>query len=339
MAHPVLSTLRPAIQAASPGRVARTPAWAARPDTGPAVAVLITACRDIAATARCYRTLLPTAAVLLYGDDLPPETIAAGEAAGATVRVVPGSCRNALVRRMLAEVDADIYILAHGAGPDDACLAPLLVAEIGDRNRDLVDVSRIGEGDLAGDAGDRLLARTVDFLFGCGGDMLASDVKACSRRFAISYRAAGPGDPGLASAPDLALHALRLRLPVCGVAALGSGPRSARPGPARTISGWMTLLGLVGRLLVEERPRRVLGLAGLAVVTAGIATALPALSIDHWRATLPVCPATLVALALMGSGAAVGALGAALDSLAAARQEVKRVGVAAIPRRAEPRRP
>lgn len=339
MVHPVLSTLRPVPPAAPPGRVVRTAAWAARPDSGPAVAVLITACRDIAATVRCYRTLLPTAEVVLYGDDLPPETIAAGEASGATVRVVPASGRNALVRRMLAEVDADIYILAHGAGPDDACLAPLIVAEIGDRDQDLVDVSRLGGGDLAGDAGDRLLARTVDFLFGRGGDMLASDVKACSRRFAVSYRAVGSGDAGLASAPDLALHALRLRLPVCSVAALGRGPAADRTCPARTIAGWMALLGLVGRLLVEERPRRVLGLTGLALVAAGIATALPALTIDQWRATLPLCPATLVALALMGGGAGVGAAGAALDSLAAARQEVKRVGVAAIPRRAEPRRP
>lgn len=339
MVHPVVSTLRPVSPAAPPGRASRTAAWAARPDTGPAIAVLITACRDIAATVRCYRTLLPTADVVLYGDDLSPETIAAGEAFGATVRVVPASGRNALVRRMLAEVDADIYILAHGAGPDDACMAPLIVAEIRDRDRDLVDVSRVGGGAHAGDAGDRLLARTVDFLFGHGGDMLASDVKACSRRFAISYRAAGSGDAGLASALDLALHALRLRLPICSVATLGRDPPPERPCQPRTVSGWMTLLGLVGRLLVEERPRRVLGLTGLAVVAAGIATALPALTIDHWRAALPLCPATLVAVALMGGGAALGAAGAALDSLAAARQEVKRVGVAAIPRRAEPRRP
>ena len=236
---------------------------------------------------------------------------------------------------MLADVEADIYILAHGTGPEDVCLAPLIVAEIDGGERDLVDVSRLS-GPPRGDAGDRLLSRAVDFLFGQGGDILASDFKACSRRFARSYRGAGAGaGRERAAALDMALHALQMRLPVGRMTALSAGRPAGQAAPARTAMGWADLLRLIGRLMVEERPRRVLGLCGLAVVAAGIAAALPPLTIYRWRGTLPLGPATLLSLALMAAGACIGATGAALDALAAARQEVARVGVESIPRRAE----
>lgn len=335
MSHPLFSA-RLSVPAAPPAaRVSRLVTPAHTPDLGPHVAVLITACRDIAATVRCYRTVLPLSSVFLYGSDLPPETVAAAEAAGATVITVPPCDRNALVRRMLAEVDADIYLLAHDAVPEDACVAPLIVAEIDGLGRDLVDVMRFGAGPPE-DAGDRLLARTVDFLFGQGGEMLASDAKACSRRFAVSYRAARSGaDPRNAAALDLTLHALRLRLPVGSVASLAAPSFRPTISPPRTLSGWVALLGLIGRLLVEERPRRVLGLLGLGIMAAGIMAGLHGLTVHDWQATLPASRSSILAISLLATGALVGAAGAGLDSLAAARQEVKRVGVEGIPRRAE----
>ncbi len=347
MSHPLFSASETASSVGSSGRVSRFAPRAGvadtglgvapgrEPEPGPRIAVLITACRDIAATVRCYRTVLPLATVFLYGSDLLPETVDAADRAGATVVRVPPCDRKALVRRMLAEVDADIYILAHGAVPEDACVAPLIVAEIDTRERDLVDVMRFGAS-TAEDAGDRLLSRTVDFLFGQGGEMLGSDSKACSRRFALSYRSAGSGaDRRHSSALDLALHALRLRLPVGSVASLGGAFPARQAPPVRTVSGWVALLGLIGRLLIEERPRRVLGLVGLGLMAAGIAAALPAVTIHDWHASLPLFRSTLLPMSLLVAGAATGAIGAALDSLAAARQEVKRLGVEAIPRRAE----
>lgn len=335
MPHPVLSASRVAPSGPPSSRILRPAGWTPVADPGPEVAVLITGCAALADTVRGFRTLLPRAEILVYGADLAPEAVAEGEAAGAAVRRVPPGPRGALVRRMLAEVEADVYILAHGVGPEDVCLAPLLVAEVDGGGRDLVDVARLAATPRI-DAGDRLLACAVDFLFGQGGDMLASDFKACSRRFALSYRAAGP-NPDHGSALDLALHALRLRLPVGRMTALSASRRPGPAAPARSPAGWWALLALIARLMVEERPRRVLGLFGLALVALGIAVALPPLTIHRWRGTLPLGPAALLSLGLMAGGACLAAAGAALDALAAARQEVARVGVENIPRRAEPR--
>ncbi len=333
MPHPVLSALKADRPAPQPPRTARPEAWRSPPATGPEIAVLLTDCADVVAAVRGYRTVLPRARVLLYGDALASDLCSAAEAAGALVRHVPPGRRGALVTRMLADVDADIYILAHGAGPEDVCLAPLIVAEIEERERDLVDVSRFVDAP-GRDVGDRLLSRCVDFLFGRGGEALSSEFKACSRRFALSYRAAGSGrDPARAPALDLSLHALRMRLPLGHVTALAAGPVGPRSG--RGLADWVALGRLIAILLVEERPRRVLGLAGLALVAAGIGAMLPALSIHDGWATLPHGAATLLGVLLMGCGALVGTAGVALDSLTSARQDIARVAVSAIPRRAE----
>lgn len=296
--------------------------------------MLLTDCRDVAMTVRGYGTLLPRARVWLYGADLPPDERDAAEAAGALVRSVAPSSRDLLVRRMLAEVDADVYILAHAATADDVCVAPLVVAEV-DAGRDLVDVSRFSAA-LPADAADRVLGRAVDFAFGGGSDILRSDFKACSRRFALSYRRTAPGGGrDAASARDLALHALRLRLPIGRVTALGAGRPDLHPAASHDLAGWASTLATVMRLLVEERPRRLFGLAGLALVAFGVATAAPELKIHRWHAVLSPGPQTLVALALLATGAVLGSAGVLLDTLTSARQEVKRLGVAALPRRAE----
>lgn len=332
MSYSLLSA--PRRRDAVPNRVAQPATWAARPDaSGADVAVLLTACRDLAAAVRGYRTVLPRARIFLYGSDLSDEVRASAQTAGAEVRDVPPSSRDALVRLMFAEVDADTYILAHAAGADDVCLAPLIVAEI-DAGRDLVDVRRFA-GAPSGDTADRLLARTVDFAFGGWGEALASDFKACSRRFALSYRTTAPrGGADAASARELALHALRLRLPIGQVAALGVGRPDDGPTPPRGLAGRAATLRMAGRLLVDERPRRVFGVLGLAVMALGLAMAVPALNVQAWRASLSPGASTLVAVALVASGAGLGAAGVLLDTLASARQEVARLGVAAIPRRA-----
>ena len=337
MPLPVLSASQP--RSIAPDRVARPPAWRSRPDTGPHVAILLFGCPDaspddVVAAVRGYRTVLPRAGLFLFGRDIPATVASAAAGAGATVRPLPFGSGGTAIRRMLAEVDADVYILAHGANPDDVCLAPLILSEIDGHGCDLVDVSRFGDAP-GRDAGDRLLATAVEFLFGRGGDLLSSDFKACSRRFAVSYRAAGAGRDRPA-ALDMPLHALRMRLPTGSVTALASQPTVPR---TRGAADWAALLALIGGLLVEQRPRRVLGLGGIGLVAMGIAIALPTLSVHGGQAALPLCASTVSALALMGCGGLLGVAGAALDSLTSARQEVARVGVDAIPRRAERARP
>lgn len=320
---------------AAPSRIARPAAWSSRPEAaGPEVAVLLTDAGDVAALVRGFRTVLPRARICLAGPSLSAEAQAVAEAAGADVLPAAPSARDALVRRMFAEIEADIYILAHAAGTDDACLAPLIVAEI-EAGRDLVDVRRLS-AIPAGDGAGWLLSRTVDFAFGGWGDLLHSDFKACSRRFALSYRRTTPPEGADdASARDLALHALRLRLPVGRVTALGSGRSDAASAPPPRRADWAGTLRIVARLLVEERPRRVFGLLGLGLMALGLAASVPDLVIHHGRTVLPHGAATVASLGLMASGAALGVTGVLLDSLASARQEVRRLGAAAIPRRAQ----
>jgi hypothetical protein len=301
----------------------------------PDVAVVLTNWSSpdpITAAVRGFRTVLPGADVFFYHGGCRPDCAVAAETAGAASRLAVAANPNGLLRRVFAEIDADIFILADGERCDP-CLAPVIVAEIENRDRDFVNVARLRmAGDPAPDGGERLLDWTTNFLFGRGGTDMRAGYKGCSRRFARSYQAE-TGD--LDAALTLTLHALKLRMPLGEVAAVGRPSPPLQMGTGRDARSAVKLLRLVAFLLVNERPRRVFGLAGLALVAAGIAVALPLLEIHDWHATLRFCPASCVSLGLMGSGAALGIAGTALDILAQARQEVQRLGYLAIPRRAD----
>lgn len=334
---PVLTATKPVAVPRGPAAVARPGAFSAqtRAVPAPAVAVLLTgssAPDRIAAAIRGFGTVLPGAEIFFYHDGCRPDCAAAAETAGAVSRLAVTANSNGLLRRMFAEIDVDIFILAD-ADRSDPCLAPAIVAEIESRDCDFVNVARLRMSvDPQADLGARLLDWTVGFLFRRGSTDMMSGYKGCSRRFARSYQAE---TGNLDAALTLTLHALKLRMPIGEVAAIG---RPSPPQPPTTrddARALVRLLKLVAWLLVNERPRRVFGLAGLALVAAGVAVALPLLEIHDWHATMQLCPASCLSLGLMGSGAALGMAGTALDMLAQARQEVQRLGYLAIPRRAD----
>lgn len=334
---PVLTATKPVAVPRGPATVARPAAFAAQSRAVPAPDIAVVMTRSsapdrIAAAIRGFGTVLPGAEIFFYHDGCRPDCAAAAETAGAVSRLVVAASPNGLLRRIFAEIDADIFILAD-ADRSDPCLAPAIVAEIESRDRDFVNVARLRMSvDPQADLGARLLDWTVDFLFGRGSTDMMSGYKGCSRRFARSYQAE-TGD--LDTALTLTLHALKLRMPIGEVAAIDRPSPPRQPVTRDDPRALARLLRLVAWLLVNERPRRVFGLAGLALVAAGVAAALPLLEIDHWHATLRLCPASCLSLGLIGSGAALGMVGTALDMLAQARQEVQRLGYLAIPRRAD----
>ncbi len=334
---PVLTATKPVAESRSSATVT-SPAAFRQPmpvRRVPQVAVVLTgwsAPGPLAAAVRGFGTVLPGADVYFYHGGCEPDCAAAAETAGAVSRLAVAANPNGLLRRVFAEIDADIFVLADGERCDP-CLAPLIVAEIENRDRDFVNVARQRlSGDPAPDVGERVLDWAADFLFGRGGTDMMSGYKGCSRRFARSYQAE-TGD--LDAALTLTLHALKLRMPLGEVAAVGRPSAPWQTGSGCDTRSVVRLLRLVGWLLVNERPRRVFGLAGLALLAAGIVAALPFLAIHDWHATLRLCPASCLSLGLMGSGAALGMAGTALDILAQARQEVQRLGYLAIPRRAD----
>src|SRR4051812_30185477 len=85
-----------------------------------------------------FRTALPEATVYVYDNNSSDNTIAEARRAGAVVRSEPAKGKGNVIRRMFADIEADIYVMADGDGTYDAAAAPALIQKLLQENLDMV---------------------------------------------------------------------------------------------------------------------------------------------------------------------------------------------------------
>ena len=96
----------------------------------PRVAVLIPCYNEEVAIPRvvaAFRAALPDAAVYVYDNNSRDRTREVAAAAGAVVRTEALQGKGHVVRRMFADIDADVYLLVDGDDTYDASAAPQLI--------------------------------------------------------------------------------------------------------------------------------------------------------------------------------------------------------------------
>ena len=146
------------------------------------------------------------------------------EGAGANVHHEPYKGKGNVVRRMFADIDADIYVLVNGDDTYEAADAPRLVRALVERRLDLVNGKRMpvraGAFRRGHRFGNRLLTAAVCGIFGSRFSDMLSGYKVLSRRFVKSF-------PALASGfeieTELVVHALELRMQVRSRIATSTG--------------------------------------------------------------------------------------------------------------------
>src|SRR3984957_16114439 len=106
----------------------------------PRVVVVLPCHNEAAAIARVvreFRAALPQARVIVFDNASSDATAAIAADAGAEVHFEPRPGKGNVVRRMFADIEADIYLMADGDGTYDAASAPLLVASVEKDNVDM----------------------------------------------------------------------------------------------------------------------------------------------------------------------------------------------------------
>lgn len=193
-----------------------------RPAMSMTVAVLLPCYNEeaaIAATVAGFRAALPQATVYVYDNNSTDRTVDVARAAGAVVRTERLQGKGAVVRRMFADVDADIYVMADGDATYDAEAAPQLVARLVDEQLDMVVGQRVSEAELAYRRGHRfgnaMLTGMLARLFGRSFTDILSGYRVFSRRFVKSFPSLSAG---FEIETEISVHALELRMPVAEVA-------------------------------------------------------------------------------------------------------------------------
>ncbi|WP_375383465.1 glycosyltransferase family 2 protein [uncultured Sphingomonas sp.] len=303
--------------------------------TAPTIAVLLPCYNEeaaIAATVAGFRAALPGATVYVYDNNSRDGTRAAAEAAGAIVRTERVQGKGAVVRRMFADVDADVYVMADGDATYDAASAPAMVARLLDERLDMVVGSRIETAQAAYRRGHRLgnalLTGMLARLFGRSFTDILSGYRVFSRRFVKSYPALSTG---FEIETDISVHALELRMPVGEVAT----PYSERPeGSVSKLStyadGWRITRTIL-TLYRIERPLLFFGAIGGALALLALLLVAPVL-VDYARTGLvPRFPSLILATGLMVLTALSFFAGLILDTVVRGRREVRRLAYLALP--------
>ncbi len=310
--------------------------WA-RPsvDGLPRISVLIPCFNEAAAIGRVvadFHAALPTARVYVYDNNSEDDTVAVARAAGAIVRQEPLQGKGNVVRRMFADIEADVYVLVDGDDTYHAASAPMLVARLLDGPLDMVNAARDAQDGHAYRPGhrfgNRMLTKAAAAIFGDGiGDML-SGYRAFSRRFVKSFPALSSG---FEIETELTIHALQLRMPIAEVKTPFQDRAIGSESKLKTFRDGFRILGTILHLFMDEKP--MLFFLSLAVGFAGAAVLLSIPLILTYLETglVPRLPTALVAVGLMVLASLNAVCGLLLNSVTRGRQESKRMRYLAIP--------
>ncbi len=273
-----------------------------------------------------FRAHLPHAPVHVYDNGSTDRTREVAAAAGAVVRTEAHRGKGNVVRRMFADVDADVYVLVDGDATYDASAAPGMIARLRSENLDMVVAARDEVDTAAYRAGhrfgNRLLTGAVKQLFGDRFDDMLSGYRVFSRRFVRSFPALSTG---FETETELTVHALTLRMPIAEVRA----PYFARPeGSAsklNTVRDGVRILITIANLLRRERPVLFFGVTGAVLLLAAAASAAPVVRTFLQTGLVPRLPTWIAAATLALLSFLSFSVGLILDSVALSRREAKRL--------------
>ena len=279
-----------------------------------------------------FRAALPDATVFVYDNNSTDGTVAAARAAGAVVRSETLQGKGNVVRRMFADVEADVYLLVDGDDTYDPAAAPAMLRLLLDGPLDMVTASRVTEVQAAYRAGHRagnvVLTGIVALLFGNRVSDMLSGYRMFSRRFVKSFPALSAG---FETETEFTVHALELAMPVGELPATYKDRPPGSASKLRTYIDGLRILRTIVLLLKEQKPLQFFMVGAGALALAALVLGIPVIAQFMKTGLVPRLPTAVLATGLMGLAFLSTTCGFILDSVARGRKEAKRMAYLAVP--------
>ena len=293
------------------------------------VAVILPCYNEEAAigqTVAAFRAALPGAAIYVYDNNSRDRTVEVAREAGAIVRSERMQGKGNVVRRMFADVDADIYVMADGDATYDATVAPALVQRLLDEQLDMVVGSRVTEVTAAYRRGhvlgNKAMTGLLAQLFGRSFTDIFSGYRVFSRRFVKSFPVLSSG---FEIETEISVHALELKMPVGEI----ETPYFARPeGSESKLSTYrdgFRIARTIVTLYRIERPLLFFGVIAGLLFAAALAFGIPLVITYMHTHLVPRLPTAVMVTGLTILAALNGFTGLILDTVVRGRREVRRL--------------
>jgi glycosyltransferase involved in cell wall biosynthesis len=298
-------------------------------DRAPRIAVILPCYNEevaIAQTVAGFRAALPEAIVYVYDNNSRDRTREVAAAAGAVVRTERQQGKGAVVRRMFADVDADVYIMADGDATYDAGAAPAMVRQLLDEQLDMIAGARASQVDAAyrrgHQFGNAMLTGLLTRLFGRSFSDILTGYRVFSRRFVKSFPVLSAG---FEIETEITVHALELAMPTAEVTtAYAARPEGSVSKLSTYADGWRILRTMIA-LYRAERPIIFFGgIAGILTALA-IVLAIPIVITYAQTGLVPRFPTAILVTGLVIVGVLSMFAGLILDTVTRGRRELKRL--------------
>jgi len=291
------------------------------------VAVLVPCFNEEAAVATVvanFLKVLPTAEIFVYDNNSKDSTVEVARAAGAVVRCERRQGKGHVVRRMFADIDADIYVLVDGDATYDALSAPRMIDALVNDHLDMVVGVRVDQSVAAYRPGHRtgnwMLTTLLYSVFGQAFKDLLSGYRVFSRRFVKSFPVLSDG---FEIETELSVHALELALPVAEI----ETPYYARPeGSVSKLNTWrdgFRILSTILKLYRSEKPLRFFTVIGIFFVLVSVGLAIPVVVTYFEEGIVPRLPTAVLSMGLMILAVLSLTSGLVLDTVTRGRREMK----------------
>ena len=301
----------------------------------PRIAVLLPCFNEeaaIAATVEGFRQALPGATIYVYDNNSRDRTREVAAAAGAIVRTETQQGKGCVVRRMFADVEADVYLMADGDLTYDPASAPemvrLILSEqldmvVGTRKHEAVEAYRGGHV-----LGNRLFTRLLAGLFGRSFTDIFSGYRSFSRRFVKSFPVLSQG---FEIETEMSVHALELRMPVGEIETIYlARPEGSHSKLSTFRDGWR-ILNAILTLYRTERPVLFFGGIAALLVLAAVILAMPLVLTYVETGLVPRFPTAILVTGMMIVAVLAFFAGLILDTVTRGRREMRRLAYLAHP--------
>jgi len=298
------------------------------------VAVILP-CRNeeaaVSATVAAFRAALPDAVIYVFDNNSTDSTANVARAAGAIVRTELAPGKGNVVRRMFADIDADVYVMADGDATYDASAAPTMILKLIECRLDMVVGVRSSVANAAYRSGHRLgnaiLTGILSRIFGRSFSDVLSGYRVFSRRFVKSFPALSEG---FEIETEISIHALELHMPVAEVVtAYKARPEGSTSKLSTFRDGWRILFTILTLFRIEE-PMLFFGAIGALLGFVSIVIAVPLAVTYAQTGLVPRLPTAVLSTGLMILAFLSFFSGMILETVVRGRRELRRLAYLAL---------
>lgn len=301
----------------------------------PTIAAIVPCYNEEAAVAKVVSDLqnaVPGAVVYVYDNASTDDTSGVARDAGAVVRQETLKGKGNVIRRALADVDADIYLMIDGDDTYDADAAPQMIKTLVEGPYDHVTGVRTPQDPSAyrsgHEMGNRFFNHVVSIIFGHPVNDMLSGYRVFSRRFVKSFPAVSRA---FEIETELTVHAINNRVPQAEVQVGFRDRPEGSESKLRTYHDGFRILRMIARLLHHERPLALYGVLSAAVFLIGAALGLPVVVEYAQTGLVPRFPTAFLAASVVLLSVLMLIIGILLDGLRKVRQENTRIAYMAQP--------